>query len=81
MLRGDSGFCREELMAWCERDENRVDYLFGLARNQRLTRIIGAQMHQARLLHHSSGKAARIFAQFSYQTKELVAHPPRGGQG
>src|SRR5579864_6261495 len=70
VLRGDSGFCREELIAWCERDENRVDYLFGLARNQRLTRIIGAQMHQARLLHQSTGKAARLFTEFSYQTKK-----------
>jgi len=70
VLRGDSGFCREELMAWCERDENRVDYLFGLARNQRLTRIIGAHMHQARMLHQSTGKAARGFVEFSYQTKK-----------
>src|SRR6201998_4030556 len=47
-----------------------VDYLFGLARNQRLTRILGAQMHQARLLHQSTGKAARLFTHFSYQTKK-----------
>jgi len=40
VLRADSGFCREELMAWCE--ANAVDYLFGLARNQRLSKIIGA---------------------------------------
>lgn len=70
VLRGDSGFCREELMAWCERDENRVDYLFGLARNQRLHKIIARQLHQARMLHHSTGKAARLFAEFSYQTKK-----------
>jgi DDE family transposase len=70
VLRADSGFCREELMAWCERDENRVDYLFGLARNQRLTRIIGAQMHQAHVLYQSTGKAARLFTEFSYQTKK-----------
>lgn len=68
VLRGDSGFCREELMNWCE--ANQVDYLFGLARNQRLTSIIGAQMHQARLLHQTTGKPARIFAEFSYQTKK-----------
>jgi hypothetical protein len=37
VVRGDSGFCREYLMRWCE--ENRVDYLFGLAKNQRLLRI------------------------------------------
>jgi hypothetical protein len=66
VLRADSGFCREELMGWCE--ANHVDYVFGLARNKRLAKIIGAQMHQARLLHQSSGKAARVFAEFSYQT-------------
>jgi hypothetical protein len=68
VLRADSGFCREELMGWCE--SNRVDYLFGLARNQRLRRIIGAQMHQAQVLHQTSGKAARVFAEFSYRTRK-----------
>jgi len=68
VLRADSGFCREELMAWCE--QNHVDYVFGLARNKRLAKIIGAQMHQAQLLHQSSGKAARVFAEFSYQTRK-----------
>ena len=66
MLRADSGFCREELMGWCE--ANRVDYLFGLARNQRLRRIIGAEMHQAHILHRASGQPARVFAEFSYRT-------------
>ena len=70
VLRGDSGFCREELMAWCEQDQNRVDYLFGLQRNKRLHKIIGAQMHQAQLLHQSTSKPARIFAEFSYKTKK-----------
>lgn len=68
VLRADSGFCREELMAWCE--AHHVDYLFGLARNQRLARIIGAQMHEARLLHQSTGQAARVFTEFSYQTRK-----------
>jgi hypothetical protein len=67
VLRADSGFCREELMGWCE--QNHVDYVFGLARNKRLGKIIGAQMHQAQMLHQSSGKAARVFAQFPYQTR------------
>jgi hypothetical protein len=66
VLRADSGFCREELMAWCE--QNHVDYVFGLARNQRLGRIIGKPMHQARLLHQATGKAARIFTEFEYRT-------------
>jgi len=68
VLRADSGFCREELMAWCEL--NGVDYVFGLARNKRLRRIIGAQMHQAQVLHQTTGKAARVFAEFEYQTKK-----------
>ena len=68
VLRADSGFCREELMAWCE--AHHVDYLFGLARNQRLARIIGAQMQEARLLHQSTGQAARVFTEFPYQTRK-----------
>jgi hypothetical protein len=68
VLRADSGFCREELMAWCER--NHVGYAFGLARNQRLSKIIGAQMRQARLLHQTTGKAARVFTEFTYRTRK-----------
>jgi hypothetical protein len=68
VLRADSGFCREELMGWCE--QNHVEYVFGLARNKRLAKIIGAQMHQAQMLHQTSGKAARVFAEFSYQTRK-----------
>jgi hypothetical protein len=66
VLRADSGFCREQLMGWCE--ANRVDYVFGLQRNQRLRRIIGREIHEAQLLHRSTGKAARCFAEFSYRT-------------
>ena len=73
VLRGDSGFCREELMAWCEADENHVDFLFGLARNSRLQKIIGWQMQEARLLHAATGKAARVFAEFKYKTKKSWA--------
>jgi hypothetical protein len=68
VLRADSGFCREELMAWCK--ANRVDYVFGLARNQRLARIIGREMHEAQLLHQSTGKAARLFTEFDYRTRK-----------
>jgi len=67
VLRADSGFCREELMAWCE--ANHVDYVFGLARNQRLARIIGHPMQQARLQQQSTQKAARVFVEFSYRTR------------
>jgi hypothetical protein len=67
-LRADSGFCREELMAWCE--QHRVDYVFGLARNARLARIIGRQMQQARQQHQRTGRPARMFADFSYRTRK-----------
>jgi hypothetical protein len=75
VLRADSGFCREELMSWCER--NHVGYAFGLARNQRLAKIIGAQMQQARVLHQGSGKAARVFAEFDYRTRKSWSRPRR----
>jgi len=68
VLRADSGFCREELMGWCEL--NHVDYVFGLARNQRLRRTIGKQMHDAQTQHQSTGKAARVFTDFDYRTKK-----------
>lgn len=66
VLRADSGFCREALMSWCE--QNQVDYAFGLARNQRLVKIIGKQRHEARLEHRQTGKAARVFTEFDYET-------------
>ncbi len=75
VLRADSGFCREELMGWCE--SNDVDYALGLARNQRLRKIVGAEMHQAHILHQSSGEAARVFTQFSYQTHKSWSRPRR----
>jgi hypothetical protein len=68
ILRGDSGFCRNELMSWCE--QNRVDYVFGLARNQRLRRIIGPQMWEATQQWSQTGKPARVFTEFSYKTRK-----------
>ena len=60
ILRGDSGFCRNELMSWCE--SNGVDYVFGLARNQRLRKIIGLQMHQATVAVEADRQAgARVY--------------------
>jgi hypothetical protein len=68
VLRGDSGFCRNELMSWCE--SNGVDFVFGLARNQRLRKIIGQQMHEATRQWNQTGKPARAFTEFEYQTKK-----------
>jgi DDE family transposase len=68
ILRGDSGFCRNELMSWCE--NHRVDYVFGMARNQRLRRIIGGQMREATEQWSRTAKPARVFTEFSYQTRK-----------
>jgi Transposase DDE domain group 1 len=66
ILRADSGFCREELMAWCE--QHGVDYVFGFARNRRLRRKIAKQMRQAQKEQQSTGQPARVFTEFFYQT-------------
>ena len=68
VIRGDSGFCRNELMSWCE--DRGVDYVFGLARNQRLRRIIGPQMWEATQQWGQTGKPARVFSEFSYKTRK-----------
>ena len=68
ILRADSGFCREELLAWCE--NNDVGYVFGFARNKRLRRIIGRAMQEAKHEHRRTGKPARVFCEFAYRTKK-----------
>ena len=67
IIRGDSGFCREELMAWCETEQ--VDYLLGLAKNERLKAEIHNPMAKAEALYRQSGQAARVFHEFIYQTR------------
>jgi hypothetical protein len=66
LLRGDSGFCREALMAWAE--ANRVDYVFGLARNARLAGEIETEMTAARTAAEKTAKPARRFRDFRWST-------------
>jgi hypothetical protein len=66
LVRGDSGFCREPIMAWCQ--ANNADYLFGLAQNPRLLRMIPAQAEQARQQYEATKQPARVFADLRYQT-------------
>jgi hypothetical protein len=66
LLRADSGFAREELMAWCE--SNQVDYVFGLAKNPRLIREIEEALEQVHRQFEQTGKPARSFCDFSYIT-------------
>jgi hypothetical protein len=66
LLRADSGFAREALMAWCEM--NQVDFVFGLARNARLVEEISLELLQAEAEASATGKPARRFKDFRYAT-------------
>jgi hypothetical protein len=68
LLRADSGFAREELMAWCE--ANRVDYVFGLARNERLVGAIADDLAAAAAESLAKGGPARRFADFFWRTRD-----------
>ena len=85
-LRGDSGFCREELLAWCEAQG--VDYVLGIAQNPRLKRRLAPELEQAREACERTGQAARVFQDFRYRTLDSwsrerrvigkAEHLPRG---
>jgi hypothetical protein len=66
IIRGDSGFCRDEIMKWCE--ANAVDYVLGLAKNKRLEAMIAKEMAEAKQQQEESGQGARIFKDFRYRT-------------
>jgi hypothetical protein len=66
LLRADRGFAREALMAWCE--ANRVDYLFGLARNARLEAEIAAEIAQAREQSAATARPVRRYCDFVWRT-------------
>lgn len=68
LLRADSGFAREALMVWCE--ENRVDFVFGLARNPRLVEEIAVELIQAEDEAERTGKPARRYKDFRWSTLE-----------
>ena len=68
LLRADSGFAREDLMAWCE--QNQVDYLFGLARNPRLQEAIRPELTQAKALSDQRQQPVRLFKDFRYRTRK-----------
>lgn len=68
VLRADSGFCREEMMAWCE--ANDVHFLFGLARNKRLVAEIAAELTEAEEEFQATGKPARRFKDFHWITQK-----------
>lgn len=68
ILRGDSGFCREEIMAWCEL--NNVYYVLGLAKNSRLIAMLEPVLFKAAIRHRLTGVACREFLSFEYRTQK-----------
>ena len=75
ILRADSGFCREPLLAWCE--AHRVDYVVGLAKNSRLEALITDDLAAAQAQFGQTGEPARLFRSFAYQTRESWSRPRR----
>jgi hypothetical protein len=74
-LRGDAGFCREKLMAWCEREG--IDYVFGLAQNPRLKKQIEAETAQAEKHYEQTKAPARVFTEFFYSTQDTWSRERR----
>jgi Transposase DDE domain group 1 len=66
ILRGDSGFCADELLTWCE--ENHLDYVVGVARNQRLEGLIEGPLAEAKQQFEATQQPARIFLEFEHKT-------------
>jgi Transposase DDE domain group 1 len=75
LLRGDGGFCREKLMAWCERQG--MDYIFGLAQNARLKKQIAPEMAQAEKQYEQTQAASRVFTEFLYATQDTWSRQRR----
>jgi Transposase DDE domain group 1 len=67
LLRADSGFARDELMAWCE--ANGVDFLFGVAKTDRLIAKIATELTAAEAKSRRTGKPARYFKDFRWRTR------------
>lgn len=68
VVRADSGFCRDEIMSWCE--HRGIFYILGLARNKRLAEACAREMEHARRKHLVTGKPVRLFKSFGWRTKE-----------
>src|SRR3954471_1078018 len=75
VVRADSGFCREEILRWCE--GHGVDYVIGLAKNTRLAAAIATELDQVRERYEATKQPARAFAELRYQTRETWSRERR----
>jgi hypothetical protein len=76
IVRGDSGFCREEIMAWCE-GQWEVYYCLGLGPNAVVVKHLEPALVEARIRHCLSGATVRVFSQFDYQTHKTWSRARR----
>lgn len=67
LVRGDGGFCRNDLMDWCE--GNRVNYLLGLPKNNRLLEALKLDRVLVKLAHELTGHPVKTYAEFRYKTR------------
>jgi hypothetical protein len=85
VFRGDSGFCRDRLLSWCDR--NGVDYIVGLQKNPRLLSMAASWRAQAQAGFESSGMPQRVFGEFAYQARSwrrerrVIAKAEHNAQG
>lgn len=75
VIRADSGFCRDDIMSWCE--SNQVDFVLGMAKNARLKRILGKELHEAKQLFQATVQPARVYKDFRYRTRKSWARERR----
>ena len=68
VIRADSGFCRDDILSWCEK--HGVEYVIGLARNSRLEEMTASEMEQARAESQRTGEPCRLYKDLEYQTRE-----------
>jgi hypothetical protein len=85
VFRGDSGFCRDRLLSWCER--NGVDYIIGLQKNPRLLAMAATWREQAQAAFDSTATAQRVFGELTYQARSwrrarrVIAKAEHNAQG
>jgi hypothetical protein len=85
IVRGDSGFCRQRLIRWCERKS--VDYVIGVARNARLHRVVESWERLMAHQYAETGVKQRLIREFRYaadswnQERRIVTRLEFGSQG
>ena len=75
LIRADSGFCREEIMAWCEKND--VDFVLGLARNERLVEMVQYHLGMAQCAHAATLSSERVYGELEYRTLDTWSRARR----